>query len=137
MQDNSEAEADKVTSIENENSIETPLADTTKDKPLVENASETVEDVLTEIVYTYKWKPKRTAPPNRKFSKHKGEDQGEKGVSFRSKRGKGPKDKFGNNTKSRPSSRSDSRKSRNTKPVPKRIDPDHPFAALMDIRDKL
>jgi len=137
VQDNTEVEAGKMNGIENENSTEATLVKTNKNQSLAENVNEKVKEVINEVVYTYKWKPKRALPPKGNFPRSQGQEQGERGISFRPRSGKGHKGKFGNNAKSRPSSRSDSRQSRNTKPFPKRIDPDHPFAALMDIRDKL
>ena len=99
--------------------------------------AENGEDVVNEIVYTFKWKPKRTAPPRKNFSNSKDNQRSEKREPYKAKKGRVPRDKFDKNTNPRNAKSSDSRRTRGKKPYTKKHDPNNPFAALLEIRDKL
>ncbi len=121
--------------ITNDNDVS--LSSTSNEQTQSEIVTDDEENAVKEIVYTYKWSPKRTAPPKKKFSNSKTNDQSEKKEPFKAKKGRGPRGKFDKKTNPRNTNRSDSKRPRNKKPFTRKPDPNHPFAALLEIRDKL
>lgn len=116
--------------------IEDASSSSSQNQTKTESGTVDEEGGAKEVVYTYKWAPKKASPPRKKFSNSKGDSRSEKKVPYKAKKGRG-REQFGKNNDSRNAKRSDSRKPRNKKPYPRKPDPNHPFAALLEIRDKL
>ncbi len=105
--------------------------------------------VEMEVFYTFKWAPKRAAPPPRREPRPEGEIRApreerkpredrrpredgkprEERKSFNRPKGKGPRDKGRDQQEAKPEAR--------PAVVEKPIDPDNPFAALMALKGKI
>ena len=99
--------------------------------------SNQVGDVVKEVAYTYKWIPKKTGPPKKKFTKRGTNNQTQRREPYKSERDGGTRKKFVKKFKPVDKKGNVSQRSKSNKPYKRKHDPNHPFAALLEIRDKL
>lgn len=121
--------------LEKEAKSETSHAEDTDRIQEVTDANDEVQE-KNEVVYTYKWIPKKVQT-SKKFTPRKGNNQGGKNQGFKGKKDHKSSDRFNQNFKSRDNKKPFSNRRKDSKPNKTRHDPNHPFSALLEIRDKL